>query len=156
MYNLWGSQASCDFAFGHKSFYRFSVRSCLGTSHKQIIRTPNARHRAFWVSRKHGERLFIHPLFIVRWRIAKYFWGKKQRAGNTTVPNWTSGSLCCGRFNTERTVTWTSARAAKKKTTPLIERPILSPRVNKHGNNAKWFGKTRLSYFSSDVSLNPW
>ena len=30
---------------------------------------------------------------------------KKQRAANTTVPNWTSGSPCRGRFNTERTVT---------------------------------------------------
>ena len=50
--------------FGHKSFYRFSIRSSLATNHKQIIKTPNARHRAFWVSRQHGQRLFIHPLFI--------------------------------------------------------------------------------------------
>ena len=61
------------FRFGHKSFYRFGIRSCLATSHKQIIKTRNARHRAFWVSRQHRQRLFIHPLFIVSWRIAKYF-----------------------------------------------------------------------------------
>ena len=72
--------------------YRFGIRSCLATSHKQIIKTPNARHRASWVSTQRCQRLFIHPLFIVRWRIAKYLGGKKQRAGNTTVPNWTSGS----------------------------------------------------------------
>ena len=54
------------------------------------------------------------------------------------------GNPCRGRFNTERTVTWTSAKAAKKKTSPLIERPE-SP--NKHGDNAKWFWNTRLSYF---------
>ena len=35
-----------------------------------------------------------------------------------------AGNPCRGRFNTERTVTWTSAKAAKKKTSPLIERPI--------------------------------
>ena len=35
-----------------------------------------------------------------------------------------AGSPCRGRFNTERTVTCTSAKAAKKKTSPLIERPI--------------------------------
>ena len=26
--------------FGHKSFYRFGTRSCLATSHKQILKTP--------------------------------------------------------------------------------------------------------------------
>ena len=35
-----------------------------------------------------------------------------------------AGNPCRGRFNSERTVTWTSARAAKKKTSPLIERLI--------------------------------
>ena len=73
----------------------------------------------FWYIKKQ----WFNFLFIVHWRIAKYFWGKKQRAANATVPNWTSGSPCRGRFSTESKVTWT-ARAAKKKTTPLIERPI--------------------------------
>ena len=28
------------FRIGHKSFYRFGIRSCLATSHKQILKTP--------------------------------------------------------------------------------------------------------------------
>ena len=28
------------FRFGHQSFYRFGIRSCLATSHKQILKTP--------------------------------------------------------------------------------------------------------------------
>ena len=83
------------FRFGRKSFYRFGIRSCLATSHKQILKTQlnmtwscilgfQATRPATWAH-------FIHPLFIVRQRIAKYFCGKKQRAANTTVPNWTSG-----------------------------------------------------------------
>ena len=65
------------FRFGHASFYRFSIRSCLATSHKQILTTPfnmtvscilgfQATCPATWA-------YFIHPLFIVRRRIAKYF-----------------------------------------------------------------------------------
>ena len=83
------------FRFGHKSFYRFGIRSCLATSHKQILKTQlnmtwscilgfQATRPATWAH-------FIHPLFIVRQRIAKYFCGKKQRAANKTVPDWTSG-----------------------------------------------------------------
>ena len=66
-----GSQASCDFALVIN--LSIGLVSAVATSHKQIIKTRNARHRAFWVSRQHRQRLFIHPLFIVRWRIAKYF-----------------------------------------------------------------------------------
>ena len=68
------------FRFGHKSFYRFGICSCLATSHKQILKTPfnmtsscilgfQATHPVTWAH-------FIHHLFIVRWQIAKYFWGK--------------------------------------------------------------------------------
>ena len=31
---------NCEFRSGHKSFYRFGIRSCLATSHKQILKTP--------------------------------------------------------------------------------------------------------------------
>ena len=45
------------FRFGHKSFYRFGIRSCLATSHKQLLKTPSAWcHRAFWLSRQLGHR----------------------------------------------------------------------------------------------------
>ena len=63
------------FGFGYKSFYRFGIRSCLATSHKQILKTPfnmtsscilgfQATSAATWAH-------FIHPLFIVLWQIAK-------------------------------------------------------------------------------------
>ena len=46
-----GSQAECDFASViNFSFYRFGIRSCLTTNHKQTLRC----HRAFWVSRQHN------------------------------------------------------------------------------------------------------
>ena len=35
-----GSQVNCEFRSGHKSLYRFGIRSCLATSHKQIPKTP--------------------------------------------------------------------------------------------------------------------
>ena len=57
------------FRFGRKSFYRFGIRSCLATSHKQILKTQlnmtwscilvfQATRPATWAH-------FIHPLFIV-------------------------------------------------------------------------------------------
>ena len=54
-----GLQADCDFALVmNLSFYRFGIRSCLATSHKQIQRRNAVwRHRTFWVSRQHGNRL---------------------------------------------------------------------------------------------------
>ena len=67
-----------------------------------------------------------------------------------------AGNPCRRRFNTEGTATWTSTRAAKKKTSAFIERPVKSPRVNKHGNKAKWFWITRLSYFSSRFKQCEW
>ena len=68
------------FRFGHKSFYRFGIHSCLATSHKQMLKTPlnmtwscilgfQATRPATWAH-------FIHPLFIVRLRIVEYFCGK--------------------------------------------------------------------------------
>ena len=33
--------------FGHKSFYRFGIRSCLATSHKQILKTPFSMTSSF-------------------------------------------------------------------------------------------------------------
>ena len=44
-----------------------------------------------------------------------------------------AGNPCRGRFNTERKVTWTSATAAKKKTTPLTERPIINTEIMRNG-----------------------
>ena len=103
------------FRFGQKSFYRFSIRSCLATSHNMV-------------SRQHVQRLgFI--LFI----LCLLYVGKSQNiseANNRGLQTQQCpigqvvGNPCRGRFNTKRTVTWTSAKAAKRKTCPLIERPI--------------------------------
>ena len=57
------------FRFGHKSFYRFGIRSCLATSHNM---TPSCI-LGFQATRAATWAHFIHPLFIVRWQIAKYF-----------------------------------------------------------------------------------
>ena len=150
------------FRLAHKSFYRFGILSCLATSHKQILKTPSAwRHRAFWVSRQHGHRLGL-ILFIVCLLYVGESPGESQsvsEANNTGLQTQqcpigqVAGNPCSGRFNTERTATWTSARAAKKKTSALIERPIQSPREDKRGNNAKSFANTSLSYFSFHVYL---
>ena len=121
------------FRFGHKSFYRFGIRSCLATSHKQILKTPYStwRHRAFWVSRQHVQRLGL-ILFI----LCLLYVGKSQNISEANnrglqTQQCPIGQVvenpCRGRFNTERTVTWTSAKAAKKKTSPLIERPTVKP-----------------------------
>ena len=100
------------FRFGHKSFYRFGIRSCLATSHKQILKTPfnmtsscilgfQATSAATWAH-------FIHPLFIARWQIAKL---NSSEANNSRLQTQqcpigqVAGNPCCGRFNTERTVT---------------------------------------------------
>ena len=65
------------FRFGHKSFYRFGIRSCLATSHKQILKTPfnmtSSCILGFPATFVETWAHFIHPLFIVRWQIAKYF-----------------------------------------------------------------------------------
>ena len=58
------------FRFGHKSFYRFGIRSCLATSHNM----PPLCSLGFQATRAATWVHFIHPLFyIVRWQIAKYF-----------------------------------------------------------------------------------
>ena len=121
------------FRFGHKSFYRFGIRSCLATSHKQILKTPYStwRHRDFWVSRQHVQRLGLILCIL-----CLLYFGKSQNISEANNRGWqtqqcptgqVAGNPCRGRFNTERTVTWTSAKAAKKKTSPLIERPTVKP-----------------------------
>ena len=118
------------FRFGHKSLYRLGIRSCLATSHKQILKTPYStwRHRDFWVSRQHVQRLGLILCIL-----CLLYFGKSQNISEANNRRWqtqqcptgqVAGNPCRGRFNTERTVTWTSAKAAKKKTSPLIERPI--------------------------------
>ena len=68
------------FRFGHKSFYRFGICSCLATSHKQILKMPfnmtSSCTLGFQATRPATWAHFIHPLFVVLWRIAKYFSGK--------------------------------------------------------------------------------
>ena len=115
------------FRFGHKSFYRFGIRSCLATSHKQILKTPfnmtSSCTLGFQATRPATWAHFIHPLLYV---------GESQsisEANNSGLQTQqcpigqVAGNPCRRRFNTERTVTWTSARPAKKTTSPLIERP---------------------------------
>ena len=124
-----GSQADCDFALViNLSFYRFSIRSCLATSRKQILRHHSAWcHRAFWVSRQHGHRLGL-ILFILCLLCVGKSPGESQsisEANNSALQTQqcpigqVAGIPCRGRFNTERTVTWTLARAVKKKTSAL-------------------------------------
>ena len=62
-----GSQADCDFALVmNLSFYRFSIRSCLATSHKQILNTPFSMASScilgFQATRPPTWAHFIHPL----------------------------------------------------------------------------------------------
>ena len=53
--------------------YRFSIRSCLATSHKQILKTPFSMASScilgFQATRLPTWAHFIHPLFTTRWRI---------------------------------------------------------------------------------------
>ena len=55
-------------SFGHKFFYRFRIRSCLATSHKQIFRTPFSMMSScilvFQATRPPTRAHFIHPLLI--------------------------------------------------------------------------------------------
>ena len=80
-----GLQADCDFALViNLSFYRFGIRSCLATSHKQVLKTPFSMTSSgilgFQATWQPTWAHFIHLLFTVRWRIVwrivKYFWGK--------------------------------------------------------------------------------
>ena len=124
MPNSRGLQADCDFALViNLSFYRFSIRSCLATSHKHSV----WRHRAFWVSIQHGHRLGL-ILFILCLLYVGESPGESQsisEANNTGLQTHqcpigqVAGIPCRGRFNTERTVTWTLTRAVKKKTSAL-------------------------------------
>ena len=56
------------FRFGHKSFYRFGIRSCLATSHKQILKVPfnmtSSCTLGFQATRPATWAHFIHSLFI--------------------------------------------------------------------------------------------
>ena len=66
------SQANSDFRFGHKSSYRFGIRSCLGTSHKQILKTPfNMTSSCIFGFRATRPAMESHDflmwLFIIMW-----------------------------------------------------------------------------------------
>ena len=81
----------------------------------------------------------------------------KENGKHKTTSHLTSGlKSSLGKFNhrnsdAARTGTWNPAQATKK-TSLYIDR-LLSPRVNKHGNKAKWLWNTCLSWFSS---ISPW
>ena len=92
--NMWqiarGSQEECDFALViNLSFYRFGIRSCLATNHKQTpkdaIQQDVIVHGRF-LGNTTGQppaKLFILCLLYVGdspWRIAEYPSGKQQRA----------------------------------------------------------------------------
>ena len=101
------------------------------------------------------ERLM--SLFIVCQKNVYYRWiainfsdmQLKKNGKHTTTFHLTSswksslGKIYHGNSTAARTATWNPARATKK-TSSYIERP-LNPRVNKHGNKAKWLWNTRLS-----------
>ena len=66
------SQANSDFRFGHKSSYRFGIRSCLGASHKQILKTPfNMTSSCIFGFRATRPSMESHDflmwLFIIMW-----------------------------------------------------------------------------------------
>ena len=50
------------FRFGHKSFYQFGIRSCLATSHKQILKMPfSITSSCIWgfqVTRSHSSSVY--------------------------------------------------------------------------------------------------
>ena len=97
--------------------------------------------------------VFIHRLsnnVYYRW-IAIGFSDNWKRTASTrqrSIEQVAGNPRCMGKIyhrNSDAaiTATWNPARATKK-TSSYIERP-LNPRVNKHGNKAKWLWNTRLS-----------
>ena len=129
-----GPQADCDFALViNFSFYRFGIRSCLATSHKQILKTPFSLTSScilgFQATWQPTWAHFIHLLFTVRrriaWRIVKYFWANNRGLQTQQYSiRQVARNPCRGRFNTEKTATWTSPRATKKKMSTFIEQPL--------------------------------
>ena len=74
-----GSQADCDFALVITlSFYSFGIRSCLATSHKQILKTP--------FSMTSSCILGFQATWQLTWAHFIHLW-----AANTTVLDSTSG-----------------------------------------------------------------
>ena len=124
------------FCFVHKFFHRFGIRSCLAKSHKQMLRRNLAwLHRALSVSIQHGHRLGL-ILFILCLLCVGELPGESQsssEANNSGLQTQqcpigqVAENPCRGRFNTKRTATWTSAKAAKKTTSAFIERTVWSP-----------------------------
>ena len=103
--------------------------------------------------------VFIHRLsnnVYYRW-IAINFSDKqlKENGKHKTTFHLTSawksslGKIYHWNSDATRTATWNPARATKKRSS-YIDRP-LSPRVNKHGNKAKW-----LKLIFLKISLNSW
>ena len=110
-----GSQADCDFALViNLSFYRFSIRSCVATSRKQILKTPfsmaSSCFLGFQATRSPTWAHFI--LFILCLLYVGKSPGESQsisEANNSGLQTQqypigrVAGIPCRGRFNTERT-----------------------------------------------------
>ena len=97
------------FRFGHKSFYRFGIRSCLATSHKKkSIQHDVIVHFGF-PCRQHGHRLGL-ILFILCGLLyvgeLQSIWEANNGLQTQQSPiGQVAGNPCRGRFNTERTAT---------------------------------------------------
>ena len=68
------------FRFGHKSFYLFGIRSCLGASHKQILKTQfNMTSSCIFGFRATRPAMeshnFLTWLFIIMWCGFSSLWG---------------------------------------------------------------------------------
>ena len=101
----------------HKSFYRFGIRSCLATSDKQFGFPGNTA--------SHLGSFYSSSVYLNVGESQSISGANNSKLQRQQCPTGqVAGNRCRGRFNTERMVTWTAARAAKKKTSPLIERPI--------------------------------
>ena len=88
-----GWQVECDFALVliKSCFYRFGIRSCLGTNHKNLQKTPFSKtslcilcfQATQLVSHRLGLILFILCLrWRIAWRIADYFTLRLITAGS--------------------------------------------------------------------------
>ena len=103
-----GSQANCDFCFGHESFYRFGIGSCLATSHKQILKTPFNTTSSCILGFQATLPSTLYSSSVHCTLANRKVFLRQITAGckhNTAqLDKWLHGIPCRGRFNIERTV----------------------------------------------------
>ena len=97
---------------------------------------------------------FIHPLFTVCWRITKYKCiSEPNNSGLQTQQcpiGQAEGNPCRARFLTHwknGNLNFSESSEEGRPVHSLRSSSLYKARVNKHGNNVKWFWNTHLSYF---------